>query len=342
MIPSDAILNNLNTGIIILNKNLKIKYANNFCKIIFEKENLQNLPLSQLFMECKNIERILTAIKKNENLLNFEVECNLSTKKIFKISINYYKSEIILVIDDITEKKEAELRLMHTDKLAALGELAASIIHEIKNPLTSLKGFAELLPSRLNDKQFLNKFASIILEEINRLNNFIENLLKFARPSVGELKLLNVNKVVEDVVNLLKYELKNKDISLELNLKNTPQIKGDYNQLKQVFLNLLINAINAIESNGRIEIRNSIKLIKEEDGKYREYIIYEIKDNGRGIPDNIKEKIFQPFFTTGEKGTGLGLSIAQRIINQHNGFIGFDSRKGEGTTFYIYLPSERN
>ncbi len=342
MIPSDAILNNLNTGIIILDKNLKIKYANNFCKIIFEKENLQNLPLSQLFTECRNIERILTAIKKNENLLNFEVECNLSTKKIFKISVNYYKNDVILVIDDITEKREAELRLMHTDKLAALGELAASIIHEIKNPLTSLKGFAELLPSRLNDKQFLNKFASIILEEINRLNNFIENLLKFARPSVGELKLLNVNKVVEDVVNLLKYELKNKDISLELNLKNTPQIKGDYNQLKQVFLNLLINAINAIESNGRIEIRNSIKLIKEEDGKYREYIIYEIEDNGKGIPDNIKEKIFQPFFTTGEKGTGLGLSIAQRIINQHNGFIEFDSRKGEGTTFYIYLPSERN
>ncbi|MBI5182406.1 MAG: PAS domain-containing protein [Nitrospirae bacterium] len=246
----------------------------------------------------------------------------------------------VLVARDITEYKKLQAQLLHTEKLAAVGELASGVAHELNNPLTGIMGFSELLLEMEKDKK-KKDIMKKMFNESERARNIIRNLLSFVRADKQEFIQLGVNKVILDTLELKKYELKTNNIEITKKLApSLPDIKGNYYQLQQVVLNILINAqmalLEADKKNKKIIIQTRMK----KDNKDEQHIEISIKDNGTGIaPENLS-KIFNPFFTTKEagKGTGLGLSVSYGIIKEHNGRIFAESNLGEGAAFYIELP----
>jgi len=235
--------------------------------------------------------------------------------------------------------KEAQQQLIQSGKMAAVGQLAAGISHELNQPLTGIKGFTQAILMDLDKHSPIAGDLRRIEEQADRMDNIIKNIRFFARKSEFKMQELDVNKPLEDSFMLLGVQLKVHNISLRKYLaKNLPHINGDPNQLQQAFLNLLTNARDAIDSlkrrdGGEITVKTSLS----KDKKYVEVIF---QDTGCGISKENLDNIFNPFFTTKSPngGIGLGLSIVYRIIENHNGRIGVESRTGEGATFRITLP----
>ncbi len=247
----------------------------------------------------------------------------ISVSKI--ISNNIQKGYLFVEID-ITDKKMLEAKIIQSEKLAALGKMSTILAHEIKTPLTSIKMNIDMLAQtlQLNDEERVS--FEIIKKETDRLARLVKEVLQFSRTSELQLNNANLNELIEEVIQLIKSNSKNKQINF---IKNVPNIdlNLDRDKIKQVLLNLIQNSVDAIESEGEIQVYS----VADES-----HIKIYIKDNGSGI--EAPEKIFEPFFTTKASGTGLGLSVAQKIIEQHNGTLNLiSSRKGE-TIFEIKLP----
>jgi signal transduction histidine kinase len=235
-------------------------------------------------------------------------------------------------------------RMKERDRLAALGEMAAGLAHEIRNPLGAIKGAAELLQPAQGGKipEDAGDFLRIIVEETRRLNRVVSQFLDYARPFRGELLPLDVNEVVRKTLALLPKEERSLDIQLDL-MPDLPVVRGDAEQLRQVFLNLALNAVQALAAVSDGE-RHPTLLISTglRRGRAGAPLQIEVRfsDNGPGIAPLAHKNLFIPFFTTKEKGTGLGLPISQRIIENHGGSIEVRSRPGMGATFTVVLPSE--
>lgn len=239
----------------------------------------------------------------------------------------YRQEEQRLIVDsiDITEQVEAEKLLRQSEKLALIGELSAGVVHEIKNPLTSIKGFLQLMKAGTIKT---NDYISILNTEVERIEQIANDLLGFAKPK-EDMKELDMNNIVKDVVFLLKPQAKNKNINLRCNsLNDSAIVFGDKTQLKQVLVNLVKNAIEASADNQKVEID-----CFRDKGK----VIVQVKDNGCGIPKEYLDKVGESFFTTKEKGTGLGLMVTQKIITNHKGNISIQSEVDKGTIFTIEL-----
>ncbi len=232
--------------------------------------------------------------------------------------------------------REAQFQISHQEKMASMGLLAAGIAHEIGNPLTSISSMAQIIRRKVKDEQ-IAEYLNTILMNINRISKIVRELVDFARPSGYETSYVNVNKLIENAVNIVKYDRRAKRIELQLKLsEELPELFIVADQLLQVFINILINAVDALtEKNPLIEIRTYLK---------NEFIHIEFQDFGVGIPEENISKIFEPFFTTKKvgKGTGLGLSVSYGIIKNMNGTITVRSKVGEGSTFIIKLPTESN
>jgi signal transduction histidine kinase len=229
-------------------------------------------------------------------------------------------------------------RMKERDRLAALGEMAAGLAHEIRNPLGAIKGAAQLLqpapstPSPPDSGEFLG----IIVEEANRLNRVVSQFLDYARPYKGTLEPLDVNEVVRKTVQLLPPHPAGQPApEVQLMLGEIPPVRGDAEQLRQVFLNLALNALQAMPDGGRL----TISTIERGASGAPHAIEIRFQDTGRGVPTAAMKNLFIPFFTTKEKGTGLGLPISQRIIENHGGRIEVRSREGVGSTFAVVLPT---
>ena len=240
------------------------------------------------------------------------------------------------------ELKEIHMQLLQTEKLAALGKLAASIAHEINNPLSGVFTYIKLIQKKIShgENQLYTKFSqylSIMEREVERCSTIVKNLLDFARKREPTLKEgVDVNEVIEETIRLISNRLSLENIFLEKDVGEVPPIVADPAQLRQAFLNLLINATEAMQnSKGRITVRT--RYLTDE-----KMVMVEISDTGVGIKEEDLSKIFDPFFTTKERGTGLGLSVVYGIINAHKGHISVKSKVGEGTTFTIKLPLEFN
>ena len=215
-----------------------------------------------------------------------------------------------------------------TEALKTLGIFTTGVAHEIRNPLTSIKGFTQILEKRLESNEEEMKYISTILSEIKRLEDIVKDLLTYGRPSPPNKIQSNLSNVIKDSVSLLSDKLKEKNLKVEYDTSFDPKFNFDPKQMEQVTLNLIMNAIDSSDYGSKIIVRMK---------KYEEGILLEIKDFGFGIKEEDKEKIFTPFFTTKERGTGLGLSISQKIVEMHNGRIWFTSNI-EGTSFFVYLP----
>lgn len=234
-----------------------------------------------------------------------------------------------------------QAQLSRADRLAALGELSAGIAHEIKNPLTSLKGFTQLLPSRFHDESFREKFVRVMTNEVNRLNSIVERLLTFAKPRVSSVREVDVEKILAYTIELLEYEARKSGVVLNKVFRDVGKVSGDASKIEQVFLNILLNGIQAMPDGGEIDIETGRQLKKITESVYEHFIVILITDYGVGIPMKDMENLFNPFFTTKDKGTGLGLSIAYRIVEEHSGLLEVESKKGKGTKFTIFLPKLR-
>jgi len=221
---------------------------------------------------------------------------------------------------------------IHLEKMAALGRMAAGIAHEINNPLAGILLFASNMIKKVPENSPLNEGLKIIIHETIRCKSIIQELLEFSREQEPKKALANINIILEKALKVSENEFLLHHIIIKKNLEeNVPEILFDTNQIEQVFINLLLNAVEAIEEQGEITISSFV------DNKKNKLII-EIKDNGCGIlPENVN-RIFEPFYSTKAKGTGLGLSVSYRIISNHQGHIHVSSKPGKGTGFVIEFP----
>jgi signal transduction histidine kinase len=236
-------------------------------------------------------------------------------------------------------------RMKERDRLAALGQMAAGLAHEIRNPLGSIKGAAQLLqPGAAHPPDNTREFLDIIVEEVNRLNKIVSQFLDYARPYRGEQRPLEVNEAVRKTLQLLAKEQGQHDTDIVTDIvtnfaEGLPPVRADAEQLLQVFLNLSLNALQAMPQGGRLLISTSLRRATRR-GAAAAFLEVRFRDTGVGIPPGDQRNLFIPFFTTKEKGTGLGLPISQRIIENHGGTIEVRSQPGEGATFTVLLPIE--
>ncbi|MBH5317370.1 PAS-domain containing protein [Paenibacillus sp. GSMTC-2017] len=242
--------------------------------------------------------------------------------------------DFLFSIKDVSEYKQIEQSAMQNDKLAMLGKIAAAIAHEIRNPLTSIRGFIQLLQPYLLEVG-KEEYARIILTEIDRANDIIYEFLNSSKPSAPMKQSTSIELLIREVVMLTESEalLRNCEISME-SYHSEATVSIDIKQVKQVILNIVKNSLDAVEE-VQTERRGRIDIILTINGQYAEITI---ADNGKGMDKTTKGKLFDPFFTTKQEGTGLGLSVSYRIIRNHGGTISVNSDVGSGTKFIIYLP----
>ncbi len=230
---------------------------------------------------------------------------------------------------DVTKAKQTEELMLKSEKLSVLGELAAGVAHEIRNPLTSLKGFTKLLSDA--DDVIRLEYLRIMESELNRINDIVGELMLVAKPQAVSFEHTNIQELIYSVVRLLETQAIMKNIQIWVNISdNIPLVYGVENQLKQLFINLLKNAIESMDKDGEIHIKIGIR---------NDSVLLELKDQGCGIPAERLKTLGEPFYTTKEKGTGLGLMVCFKIIEEHGGAIQFSSVENEGTKVEIELPT---
>jgi signal transduction histidine kinase len=233
-------------------------------------------------------------------------------------------------------QRSAENRLIQAAKLAAVGEMAAGIAHELNNPLTSVTGFAELALDDIPEDSEMHKDIEIVLREALRARSVVRRLLDFARQSESVRARASLNEVVEDVVALSKHLIQSSGVKLNLDLEvNLPWVLVDANQMKQVLLNLVHNALQAMPGGGDMKI-----LTETVSRNNRDWVVVTVMDTGVGITPKDQARIFEPFYTTkgNQGGTGLGLSVTYGIVTDHGGQIDVESQPGKGSKFTVWLP----
>jgi signal transduction histidine kinase len=234
--------------------------------------------------------------------------------------------------------KHSQDTLRRADRLSSLGLLTAGLAHEIRNPLVAIRTFTQLLPERYDDADFREGFQGLALKEVDRICGLINDLLSFARPSRPNVAEESMNDVVDGIARILETEAKEKAVEIKRDFAlNLPRVWIDREQMKQVFMNLILNAIQAMGEGGSIFI--STRLTSGNDPGHRgQFVQVEVRDTGVGIPPENIDHIFDPFFTSKEEGSGLGLSISHQIVQEHGGYVAVESKVGVGTTFFINLP----
>jgi signal transduction histidine kinase len=231
--------------------------------------------------------------------------------------------------------KRSKSYIRRADRLASLGTLTAGLAHEIRNPLVAIKTLTQLLPERLDDEEFRSQFLKIASGEVDRISSLVNELLDFARPSDPKWELEDINTILEGMILLISTETKKKLITIIKNYaSNLPPAQIDREQIKQVILNILLNAIDATSENGKITVKT--RFFIKPGGE--PYVQIEFTDTGCGIPGEHLEDIFNPFFTTKATGSGLGLSISNQIVQDHKGYIDVESQLEKGSSFFINLP----
>ncbi len=309
-------------------KSSKDAFTNWFVKILAINRELNNHLSKVLKGEGRIREKEITVFLPDD------------TEVLAKMSIQALQEEdiiqgAVLTFKDLRSINELENNLLRSMKFGVITNLASSISHEIKNPLSAMALHAEILEGQfkkmdIKEKTKVLKSIETLQSESRRLNRIIQQFLTLARPSKLELNLIKINKIIEDVLELVHQEAQEIGVLIASDLDpNLGIIYGDEDQLKQVLLNLILNAFSATEAGGRVEI-----ITQSEHDK----VIIQIKDSGRGIPTEIRNKIFDLYFTTKKDGGGVGLAVCQNIIKAHDGRIEFESKEGEGTSFTILIP----
>lgn len=337
------LLSDINLGIVLINRDGRIVEVSHMACEIFglAKHKLINANVDDVLADLPEEHRILRrTLLEGVKVKNYAITWNNGTRRydllIDSDTIRDEQGNAIgayLVLKDVTNLRSLEEQIQRHDRLAMIGQIAAGTAHEIRNPLTSIKGFVQMLRHSLEEKglQKEKQFTEIMLNELNRINALVSELLLLSKPRDVQYQLVDLNHVLADIMPIVRSEALLHGIEVVEHLDGKlPMVIGDSELLKQVFLNICKNGIEAMGSEGTLTISYRI------DEKEKTVSI-DIHDTGPGIPPYVLDKIFDPFFTTKENGTGLGLPVCQRIIHDIGGSIRV-STKGFGTTFHIIIP----
>src|SRR3984893_5775936 len=355
-IYNETLLENLTSGVIAAGIDERITVFNNEAGLItglnseaMPDRSLDNLP-SQLGAPLRD------TLRTGESQESGEISLRVGNQDVIvRTSTQIFHGEggqvlgALMVLTDITAIKRLELQIRRSDRLASLGTLSAGMAHEIKNPLVSIKTFAQLLPERYQDSDFRETFSNLIGHEIDRIDSLVNQLLRFARPTKPILKQLHAHEVLEKSLLLIGHRLYQKEIKLTRSWEaNVDTIRADSDQLEQVFLNFFLNAMDAMKTTGELNVRTEIRgdedwvsALTQTNGKAHEILRITIRDTGEGIRAEDIPHVFDPFFTTKDYSTGLGLSVVHGIIQEHGGQNEVESELKKGTAFHILLPLVR-
>ena len=336
---SDQIIQNVSDAIIVLNKHNVVTLVNDAALSLFgiEKERFPDTEFNSLVdnKKCNDF------IRSEKFMESFTCDLNGLTKNLL-VSKSYFKNEhdeknTVLVMKDLTEIKLLEEQSIRNERLLAMGELASGVAHEIRNPLNAIGTIVQQLQKDFEPKSEYEEYQSLtklVREEVRRINSTVESFLKFAKPEPVVVEKFKLSDLFDQLK--LQYAAVTAERNIKLTVENDfgSDVNWDKNKMLQVFLNLIQNAIDAIKTEGEINL-----ICKSHS---HDLIELKVTDNGSGISDSDLKKIFNLYFTTKARGTGIGLSIIQRIIYQHNGTISVESRPGQGTTFTLKLPRDIN
>jgi PAS domain S-box-containing protein len=347
-----AMFDSISDGVIVYDNSGMVQHRNHICPLYFPQETLPGCSCRELFhpqqesapLDCP-VERALTGERVEISIMSEPVGGKARYFDVTATPIEDCKGEqnrALLFLRDVTEKRLQELQLMQAEKLSSIGVLAAGVAHEINNPLSSVAGYAEALLRRFSEEHSLcedsrlddfPKYLQVIVRESYRCKGIIDSLLSFSRKSDGSVSSVNINDVLNEVLELVRYKSRYEKVEIKTNLQNDlPDIVGDPSGLRQVCMNLLMNAHQAIQGTGIVEI--STRTNKQS------MVLFEIRDSGCGISKDVIDQIWDPFYTTKEvgKGLGLGLAVTYNIIKRLGGDICVESQVGKGSKFTVRMP----
>jgi len=234
------------------------------------------------------------------------------------------------LLESYEKLRKAQRELIRKERLAALGEMAAIVAHEIRNPMTAIRGFAQRIGRRLHDPAAAGKYLDIIISEVDRLDEVIRSVLYFGKKPAMRKQSARIDSIIREALLILDDNIKRKSLKVQRSIdEGLPAVMLDEDQMKQVIINLLHNAVDATPRGGLM----AIEATRQDSG-----LLIRVTDSGTGVAPEISEKVFEPFFTTKPRGTGLGLTMVQRIVEEHNGTIGFTNLPGKGAAFIVHLP----
>lgn len=332
------VMYNLPDGLIVTDNNDLIVYMNELSKVLLHCDGdiTAGVDIAQVLLP----DLVPYYLQARDGSLRREKIIEISTDALPLLPVGVTGSVIkddqgvtigtVFLMRDLREVHSLQTEVERKGKLAAIGSLAAGVAHEIRNPLSSIKGGATYLKSQFKQGSAGEKTAAIVIDEVERLNRVITDLIGLSRPSDLSMKPVFVADVIEHCTGLITQEAELRDVLLAVDIpEDIPQIMLDTDRFSQVILNLCLNSLDAMEEGGKLVVT------VVPDGQSISIIV---EDNGEGMDDETKERIFEPYFTTKSHGTGLGLSVVHKIIEAHNGIIRVFSQKGQGTRFVIQLP----
>jgi PAS domain S-box-containing protein len=348
-----AMFDAISDGVIVYDNSGMVQHRNHVCPQYFPQETLPGCSCRELFhpehesapLDCP-VERALAGERVEISIASLPSDEKARYFDVTATPIEDMKGEqnrALLFLRDVTEKRLQELQLMQAEKLSSIGVLAAGVAHEINNPLSSVAGYAEALLRRFKEEHSLAedprldafpKYLQVIIRESYRCKGIIDCLLSFSRKSDGSVSSININDVLQEVLELIRYKSQYEKIEIQTNLQSDlPDVIGDPTGLRQVCMNLLINAHQAISGAGLVEI--TTKMTKQS------MVMFQIRDSGCGISKDAIEQIWDPFFTTKNvgQGTGLGLAVTYNIIKRLGGDISVESQVGKGSKFTVRMPA---
>ncbi|EFK3891634.1 two-component system sensor histidine kinase AtoS [Escherichia ruysiae] len=336
---NDLIIENAADGVIAIDRQGDVTTMNPAAEVItgYQRHELVGQPYSMLFDNTQFYSPVLDTLEHGTEHVALEIsfpgrdrtiELSVTTSRIHNTHGEMIGA--LVIFSDLTARKETQRRMAQAERLATLGELMAGVAHEVRNPLTAIRGYVQILRQQTSDP-IHQEYLSVVLKEIDSINKVIQQLLDFSRPRHSQWQQVSLNALIEETLVLVQTAgvQARVDFISELDNELSPII-ADRELLKQVLLNILINAVQAISARGKIRIRTW----QYSDSQQA----ISIEDNGCGIDLSLQKKIFDPFFTTKASGTGLGLALSQRIINAHQGDIRVASLPGYGATFTLILP----
>ena len=335
---SDNLVENMPMGLVAMDRESRIIAFNQTAEFVLRKtagEVIGQMAEDVLPEACRDLLRTLAVEKQ---IIAKEIDCFLTDGRMIPLEVIATVLEeedgargVVVLFRDITEIKQLKKEIAQSQRLASLGSLAAGVAHEIRNPLSSIKGFATYFKERYRDNPDDSQTADIMVQEVDRLNRVIGQLLDYARPMTMNRRETAIQTVIQHALRMIESQAREKGVVIQTELQaDVAALLIDPDRIKQVFLNLYLNAIGAMEGGGIL----SVALLSMTDRRIR----IEVRDTGVGIDPKNLDRIFDPYFTTKSSGTGLGLAIVQKIIEAHRGEIQVASTPGLGTTVSVILP----
>jgi two-component system sensor histidine kinase HydH len=337
---SDNLVENMPMGLVALDADGRIVAFNQTAESVLQQVAGDVIGRNADEILPETCRAFIGSLKRDKRIMAGELDCPFADGRTvpLEVIVTVLKEEgkaagIVLLFRDITEVRRLKKEIVRNQHLASLGSLAAGVAHEIRNPLSSIKGFATYFRDRYRDNPEDEKTAGIMIQEVDRLNRVISQLLDYARPMTMQRQEVSIQDIIRHALRMIEAQAREKGITLQADLPTEIPAAGiDADRMKQVFLNLYLNALGAMETGGML----SVALTGMTDGRMR----IEVRDTGVGIAPQDLGCIFDPYFTTKPSGAGLGLAIVQKIIDAHGGEIQVASTPGQGTTITILLPAE--